>query len=72
MFSLVTLLTIYVIDGIVFICRYNILLVFFNFFSSDCSYFFHLKNSKKLVLKNYREPLKYVFQTHYRFKKLEK
>jgi hypothetical protein len=35
------------------------------------SYLFHLKNNEKLILENYREFLKYVFQSQYKFKKLK-
>jgi hypothetical protein len=30
-------------------------------------FFFYLENSGKLILKNYVESLKYIFQTQYKF-----
>ena len=35
-------------------------------------HFSYLKNNEKLVMKNYGEPLKYIFQTRYKFEKLKK
>jgi hypothetical protein len=37
-----------------------------------CSCFSLFLNSEKLVLENYGKPLKYIFQTHYKFEKNKK